>query len=275
MWFEFKDMYLPGKQGAFDIAECIKTARKMFKLLKKHKNRINVMFVGAAGSGKKATIRAMAECYLADAVFDIDLKEDNITLDVGEGSEIELTRYQFCEELCIYDTPDLGGENDRENIKKIRKLFNKKDADGKPLIDVAVLVFDLAKEGSLNCKENEALGKFYCALECKKDKERLCLALNHPERVEGKKGVNLSVDEYLESLKDEERERLDNVFNQKLCGICDLMWWRRGKYPILPIPYSDGEIEGEEKHKAWLVDVLLATVLGIGGMQAARKIEKK
>ncbi|WP_051192356.1 GTPase family protein [Butyrivibrio sp. VCB2001] len=105
--------------------------KKLKKLEKLKKQQVNIMLVGATGSGKSSTVNAL---------FDMNLAK------VGEGADPETTgisQYQF-ENLTVWDTPGLGDgvERDQEIADDILLKLQEKDEDGKQVIDMAVVVMD-------------------------------------------------------------------------------------------------------------------------------------
>lgn len=94
------------------------------------KREVNLLIVGETGVGKSSTIQAL---------FDIDVE-------VGAGMKpttMEISKYHK-ENLTIYDSPGLGEEKDEEHRRKILNLLEKKDSEGKMLIDLVLVLLDFS-----------------------------------------------------------------------------------------------------------------------------------
>lgn len=110
--------------------------KKKLKRLEKHKKqKINIMLVGATGSGKSSTVNAL---------FDMKLAK------VGEGADPEakgITEYKF-ENLTVWDTPGLGDglARDQEIADEILLKLQEKDKKDRQLIDLVVVVMDASSK---------------------------------------------------------------------------------------------------------------------------------
>lgn len=93
--------------------------------------KAHILITGATGSGKSSTINALFGCEKAR---------------VGQGSTPEtqsITRYDL-NNLVLFDSPGLGdgAEADIRHAKAITDTLLELDAQGQPLIDLALVVLD-------------------------------------------------------------------------------------------------------------------------------------
>ena len=109
--------------------------RRLSMLLKASGRKVNIMLVGATGSGKSSTINAM---------FDMNVAKVGIGVD-PETKEIE--KYEIGN-LIIWDTPGLGDgvENDKEHIRQIVTKLSETHEDGNLLIDLVLVVIDASSK---------------------------------------------------------------------------------------------------------------------------------
>ena len=105
--------------------------KQLSKLLKARGQKINLMLVGATGSGKSSTINSIFNTKMAKVGIGVD----------PETKDIEC--YQL-ENLTIWDTPGIGDvkENDDEYTKQIIRKLSEVDENGVPLIDLVMVVID-------------------------------------------------------------------------------------------------------------------------------------
>lgn len=105
--------------------------RQLSKLLKARGQKINLMLVGATGSGKSSTINSIFNTKMAKVGIGVD----------PETKDIEC--YQL-ENLTIWDTPGLGDgrESDREYAGQITRKLSEVDENGVPIIDLVMVVID-------------------------------------------------------------------------------------------------------------------------------------
>lgn len=101
------------------------------RLVKARGQKINLMLVGATGSGKSSTI---------NAIFDTKAAKVGVGVD-PETKDIEC--YQL-ENLTIWDTPGVGdsAENDEAYVEQIVRKLSEIDEDGVPIIDLVMIVVD-------------------------------------------------------------------------------------------------------------------------------------
>jgi len=113
-----------------ELPEAEKTKR-ISAILKASSKKINLMLVGASGSGKSSTINALFDMSVAKVGVGADPETKEITkFDLGN--------------LTIWDSPGLGDTvaNDKEHIKQIVRKLSETGSDGKMLIDLALVVLD-------------------------------------------------------------------------------------------------------------------------------------
>ena len=101
------------------------------KINELEKNKLNIMITGATGSGKSSTINALFNQEVAQ---------------VGQGVDPEtmtIKKYEL-DNIILWDTPGLGDspEQDKYYAKNIVELLNKKDDNGKALVDLVLVVAD-------------------------------------------------------------------------------------------------------------------------------------
>lgn len=128
---------------------------------------LNVLVTGAAGSGKTSTI---------DALF--KARDGHICLKTFSASS-GMTRYDFGG-LVVWECPGLGGDeaNEEHNVHVLRQLLGERDKDGRPLIDLALLLVDASRRdlGTTFDLLNQVLIPSFEACE-----HRLVVALNQAD----------------------------------------------------------------------------------------------
>ena len=113
-----------------DLTEAEKAA-KLSRLILVSSKQVNIMLVGATGSGKSSTVNAMFNMNVAKVGVGVDPETTCI-------SKFDL------DNLTIWDTPGLGDgvERDKEITRDIITKLNELGEDGKPLIDLVVVIMD-------------------------------------------------------------------------------------------------------------------------------------
>ena len=109
--------------------------QRIAKLMSTKKLHVNILLAGATGSGKSSTINAMFNTEVAEVGVGVDPETDSIEC------------YQL-DNLTIWDTPGLG-DGKMEDIKytqMIERKLDEKDANGKPLIDLVLIVLDASSK---------------------------------------------------------------------------------------------------------------------------------
>lgn len=108
------------------------TKRAIFEnLLKLQNESINILIVGATGSGKSSTINALFGVEIAD---------------VGYGTDpmtMQIQKFEL-DNLVLWDSPGLGDspEADINHSKKIINKLLETDSNGNALIDIVLVIID-------------------------------------------------------------------------------------------------------------------------------------
>ena len=115
---------------SLELSEAEKTKR-LSNLLKQRNKKVNIMLTGSTGSGKSSTINAL---------FNMDMAK----VGVGVNPETDKISSFKLDNLTLWDTPGLGDgiESDRQITREIVEKLNELDEEGKPLIDMVVVVMD-------------------------------------------------------------------------------------------------------------------------------------
>ncbi len=107
---------------------------QLSKLIKARDRKVNILVIGAVGSGKSSTVNAM---------FDMSVAKVGVGVD-PETSSME--SYEL-DNLVIWDTPGLGdGTTDERYNQMIKEKLEELDANGDPLIDLALMVIDASSK---------------------------------------------------------------------------------------------------------------------------------
>ena len=104
-------------------------------LVKMRGQKINLMVVGATGSGKSSTI---------NSIFNTTVAKVGVGVDPETG---EIEKYEF-ENLTVWDTPGLGDgvEEDTAHTKMIIEKLSETDENGNMLIDLVLVVLDASSK---------------------------------------------------------------------------------------------------------------------------------
>ncbi len=124
----FKDM--ENDVNSSNLDETLK--KKIFEnILKMKKEKVNLMITGATGCGKSSTINAMFNMNVAKVGIGVD------------PETMEIKKYEL-DNLILWDSPGLGDgkEKDIQHSKGIISKLNEFDENGKPLIDLVLIVLD-------------------------------------------------------------------------------------------------------------------------------------
>ncbi|MBO4898291.1 MAG: 50S ribosome-binding GTPase [Clostridia bacterium] len=113
-----------------NISESEKNKR-LSKLLKARGQKINLILVGATGSGKSSTINSLFDTSVAKVGIGVDPETTDISC------------YEL-ENLTIWDSPGLGDSNanDANYSNQILKKLSETDDEGVPVVDLVLVVID-------------------------------------------------------------------------------------------------------------------------------------
>ena len=119
---------------ASDLSDADKVKR-LSRLIKIRDKKVNIILVGATGSGKSSTINALFNMEVARVGVGVDPETDLIT------------SYEL-ENLTIWDTPGLGDgvKNDEAYNRMLVDKLSELDENGNPLIDLVLVVLDASSK---------------------------------------------------------------------------------------------------------------------------------
>lgn len=104
-----------------------------------HNEKIHILIIGATGSGKTSTIRAMFDESKMSA-------EDRAKLKVGVSANPEtmsIQSYKIGSGIVLWDSPGTGdGKKDEQHLAKIKSLIQTHNAKNEGLIDLALIVLN-------------------------------------------------------------------------------------------------------------------------------------
>lgn len=167
-------------------------------LLKVRGQKINLMVVGATGSGKSSTI---------NSIFNLAVAK------VGTGVDPEtalIERYEF-ENLIIWDTPGLGDgvEEDKLHSKMILEKLSETDEKGNMVIDLVLVVLDASSRDMKTSYELISNVLFPCL--GKENGDRIMIGLNQSDIA--RKGNHWNYE------KNEPDELLKEFLNRKVKSV--------------------------------------------------------
>ena len=222
-----------------DLSEADKAA-KLSRLLQVRNKQVNIMLVGATGSGKSSTINAL---------FDMNVAK------VGIGVDPETTTISnfVLDNLTIWDSPGLGDGVDRDKAitRDIIRKLNELGEDGKPIIDLVMVImdcsskdlgtsYDLINKVLIPCLGSEASKRIIlCLNQCD-----MAMKGNHWNKEENKPDEVLN--EFLRKKADSVRTRIKQGTGLDITPIC----YCAG--------YSE---EGEEQCKPYNLTKLLHSII--------------
>ena len=108
---------------------------RLSRLIKVRDKKVNIILVGATGSGKSSTVNAL---------FNMDVAK----VGVGVNPETDLITSYELENLTIWDTPGLGDgvKNDEAYNKMLVDKLSELDKNGDPLIDLVLVILDASSK---------------------------------------------------------------------------------------------------------------------------------
>ena len=241
------------KKSIYDILEDeimradtddIEKTKQISKLLKIRGKKVNILLVGATGSGKSSTINALFNMEVAKVGVGVDPETDRIT------------KYDL-ENLTIWDSPGLGEgvENDEKITKDIIKKLNEMDDEHNPLIDIVIVILD-ASSKDLSMSYNLINKVIIPCIGEKNAKERILLTLNQADVA--MKGNHWN------SEKNEPDDVLKEFLDKKAESVRKRIKEGTG-LDIMPIYYCAGYKEdgGEQRKPYNLTKLLYYTVKAI------------
>lgn len=222
-----------------DISDSLKELR--LKMLEEVRDKkVNIVLVGATGSGKSSTVNAL---------FDMNIAK------VGTGVDPETSVLQefVIDNLTVWDTPGLGDgvERDEEIKNAIEDKLLEKDAEGNMLIDLAVVVIDASTKdlGTYYELINETLKPAFG----KEAKKRILIAVNQADIA--MKG------NHWDSEKNEPDAVLYEFLKNKAKSVRERIKENTG-LNIKPVCYCAGyKEEGQEQKKPYNLTKLLYAII--------------
>ena len=220
-----------------DLPESEKN-RRLSVLLKASTRQVNLMLVGATGSGKSSTINALFDMSVAKVGVGVDPETPSIT-------KFELGN------LIIWDTPGLGDtiKKDKTHTTEIVKKLSEIDVNGDLLIDLVLVVLDAGSKDlaiSYNVINNAlipCLGK---------ESNRILIAINQADMA--MKGRNW------DSKKNAPEPALLDFLNQKVESVKRRVKEATG-VEVNPIYYCAGYTDGKNKQIPYNLSKLLYYIL--------------
>lgn len=145
------------------------------KLMEAYRNYINetslnILIVGATGSGKSTTIKAL----FRDAGEECDIEVKGGGLAVTKV----IKKYEIGENFVVYDSPGLGdgSAEDAAHTRAIQALLREKNSTGDALIDLVLVIVNAAVGRDLGStyKTVEVVAEAIAA----EDRDRILIAIN-------------------------------------------------------------------------------------------------
>ncbi|TGE75923.1 GTPase family protein [Weissella confusa] len=214
--------------------------KQLEKVIERTNRPTNILFVGATGSGKSSTINALFNNEKAKVGFGAD----------PETKDIQ--QYELGHNLTLWDSPGFGDskENDRQYAQQVMTLLQKKDADGKALIDLVVVIAD---NGSRD------LGTVYQLISnviinnlAEEDKNRVVVALNKTDLLAGGNYWNKETNRPEPKLELKIIEKEESVRNRIYADT---------KINPTVLSYTAGYSDEDTQQKPWQLIRLLSSIL--------------
>lgn len=200
--------------------------------------KVNILVVGTAGSGKSSTISAI-----------FTAAKESFPINVGTETET-IQKYEL-DNLILWDTPGLGvsEEADKRHISDILKLLNECDSDGNALIDLVLVILDGGSRdlGVVYDLINSVLSPAFDA-----DSQRILIAINQCDRA--MKGHYWNYEKSCPEL------RLEKFLKDKTASVRQRIKDSTG-VDTEPIYYSAGCHEEEEIQKPYNLMNLLYYII--------------
>ncbi len=213
---------------------------RLLKNIRKLKSeKINLLITGATGSGKSSTINAL---------FDTEIAK------VGVGVEpetMDIKKFEL-DNLILWDSPGLGDGKDKDiqHSKGIISKLNELDENGKPLIDMVLVILD----GS-----SRDLGTSYELINSviipnigENPEKRILIAINQADvAMKGK---------YWNEKENKPEKELEDFLNEKVASVKRRINEATG-LNIEPIYYSAGYKDKYEKQNPYNLSKLLYLIV--------------
>lgn len=213
-----------------------KTKNTMLRnIAKLREQKINIMITGSTGCGKSSTINAL---------FDTNIAK------VGQGVDPEtqfIEKYEL-DNLVLWDSPGLGDgkEQDIAHSKAIISKLNELDSDGKPLIDLILVILDA---GTRDYGTSfELINEVIIPAVGERAKDRVLVALNQADIAMKGRGWN--------HIENKPEPELEKFLNEKVASVKRRIKESTG-VDIEPIFYSAGYKDGDAKQNPYNLSKLL------------------
>ena len=213
---------------------------RLLKNIRKLKSeKINLLITGATGSGKSSTINALFDTEIAKVGVGVDPE----TMDI---KKFEL------DNLILWDSPGLGDGRDKDiqHSKGIISKLNELDENGKPLIDMVLVILD----GS-----SRDLGTSYELINSviipnigENPEKRILIAINQADvAMKGK---------YWNEKENKPEKELEDFLNEKVASVKRRINEATG-LNIEPIYYSAGYKDKYDKQNPYNLSKLLYLIV--------------
>lgn len=204
-------------------------------VLRLKKQKINLMITGATGCGKSSTINAMFNSSVAKVGTGVD------------PETMDIQKYEL-DNLVLWDSPGLGDGKEKDIIhaKGITKKLNEIDSDGKPLIDLVLVILE---GGSRDLGTSyELINQVVIPNLGDNAKDRILVAINQADvAMKGR---------YWDHDNNKPMQELVNFLDEKAQSIKRRIKEATG-VDVEPIYYSAGYKEKDTEQKPWNLSKLL------------------